>query len=177
MKTNTNGNAYVRDCMLQALLTLMDEKAFQEISICDITRRANVSRMAYYRNYSSKEEILTSHLEGVLHQYVKFTRPKSTGKVHINKKNIAKLFEFCKEQQQFLQRCDNAGLGYYFLDAITAYLLRYFMREGDGKEREYILNAYASALCSTVVKWLRSGTVESAEQMAEMIYKIYSPYV
>ena len=177
MKTNAKGNAYVRSCLLHALLALMNEKTFQEISICDITRRANVSRMAYYRNYSSKEEILTSHLEDVVRQYAQFTQPKATDELRINKKNIVRLFEFCKEQQEFIQECDNAGLGYLFLDAFTAYLLRYFMREGEGKKREYILNAYASALYSTIVKWLRNGARETTEQMAEMLYRIYGPHV
>lgn len=175
MKTNTKGNAFVRDCIFNALLTLMDEKPFQDISISDITRRANVSRMAYYRNYSSKEEILTSHLEGELNQYVQFTQPNDSGELCITQKNIARLFEHCKEEKKFILACDNAGLGYYFLDACTVYLHRYFMREE--KRREYVLNAYASALCSTIIRWLRNGAVETTEQMAEMLYGIYGPHV
>ena len=175
MKTNANGNAYVRDCIFQALLTLMDEKPFEDISISDITRRANVSRMAYYRNYSSKEEILTSHLEDEVRQYVQFAEGDYDEELRITEKNLARLFEHCKEEKKFLLACDNAGLGYYFLDACIIYLHRYFMREG--KRREYILNSYASALCSTIIKWLRSGTKEPAEQMAKMLYDIFRPHV
>ena len=177
MKTNANGNAFVRDSIFQALLTLMDEKTFEEISISDITRRANVSRMAYYRNYSSKEDILISHLKEEVRQYVQFAQPNDSGELRITQKNIARLFEHCKEERRFILACDNAGLGYYFMDAFTAYLLRYFKREGEGKRREYILNAYASALYSTMVKWLRNGAAETPEQMAEMLYEIYSPHV
>ena len=175
MKTNANGNAFVKDCLLQALLALMDEKPFQEISISDITRRASVSRMAYYRNYSSKEEILTSHLEEEISQYELFTRPNNSGELRITQKNIARLFEHCREEKKFVLACDNAGLGYYILDAFTVYLHRYFIREE--KRREYILNAYASALYSTIVKWLRNGAGEKPEQMAEMLHKIYGSHV
>lgn len=175
MKTNANGNAYVKDCLLQALIELMDEKPFQEISISDITRRANVSRMAYYRNYSSKEDILISHLKEEVRQYVQFAQPNDSGELRITQKNIARLFEHCKEERRFILACDNAGLGYYFLDAFTAYLHRYFIQKEE--RRDYILNAYASALYSTIVKWLRKGAGEATEEMAEILHGIYGPHV
>ena len=47
----------------------MEAKPFQEIKISDITKKADVSRMAYYRNYQEKSEILTQHLEAFLRSY------------------------------------------------------------------------------------------------------------
>lgn len=52
-------------CIFTALLQLLEKKPYEEITITDITKRAGVSRMAYYRNYQSKDEILTKHLEQV----------------------------------------------------------------------------------------------------------------
>jgi AcrR family transcriptional regulator len=44
--------------MENALLQLLETENFQEITIQEITDRARVSRRTFYRNYSSKEEIL-----------------------------------------------------------------------------------------------------------------------
>lgn len=49
-----------RECIESALVLLMNDREFSEISITDIIRRAGVSRSAYYRNYASKEDVLTN---------------------------------------------------------------------------------------------------------------------
>lgn len=64
--TSNGSHELVRDSIYTALLQLMDQTSFDKISITDIVRRAGVSRMAYYRNYQSKEEILLSRLTDTL---------------------------------------------------------------------------------------------------------------
>ena len=46
------------DCIYDALIALMKVKPYNKISVTDITERAGVSRMAYYRNYEEKDDIL-----------------------------------------------------------------------------------------------------------------------
>ena len=41
---------------------LMENHIYDSISITDITNLAGVSRMAYYRTYNSKDEILIKHI-------------------------------------------------------------------------------------------------------------------
>lgn len=56
-------NADTRECIESALILLMQEKPFPQITIQEIIRRAGVGRSSYYRNYSSKENILESRLD------------------------------------------------------------------------------------------------------------------
>ena len=55
-------NILTKECIVTALLRLMKVKSYSTISITDITNLAGVSRMAYYRNYKSKDDILINHL-------------------------------------------------------------------------------------------------------------------
>lgn len=64
-RNNEESNAFVRECIEGALIRLMETKPFDRISVSDIARLAGVSRNAYYRNYSSKEDILTGFLDNV----------------------------------------------------------------------------------------------------------------
>ena len=50
------------DCIYEALVLLMQNKPYREITITDITKRAGVSRMAFYRNYGTKDEILLKRM-------------------------------------------------------------------------------------------------------------------
>lgn len=54
------------DCIYQALVQLMETKPYEDITITDITKKAGVSRMAYYRNYREKDDILIDHLKKTL---------------------------------------------------------------------------------------------------------------
>ena len=51
--------------IVAALTELMSEQDYASITITEITQRAGVSRMTYYRNYSSKEDILRKFMEDV----------------------------------------------------------------------------------------------------------------
>lgn len=45
--------------IMEALVILLEKKKFSEITIKEITRKAGVNRSTYYRNFHSKEEIIT----------------------------------------------------------------------------------------------------------------------
>lgn len=53
-KRSRPANQFTKHCIMEALLQLMHTQEYDDISITDITKRAGVSRMSYYRNYNSK---------------------------------------------------------------------------------------------------------------------------
>lgn len=48
----------IEQWMMDALLSLMEEKPFREIKITEIAERAQLARCTFYRYYTSKEELL-----------------------------------------------------------------------------------------------------------------------
>lgn len=64
-KNNQEANQITKESIEQALLQLMAKKEYGKISITDITKRAGVSRTAYYRNYSSKDDILSHYIQNI----------------------------------------------------------------------------------------------------------------
>ena len=53
-----------------ALFELIKEKAYDEISIEDITERANVGRTTFYLHYKDKEDLLMDELSSVMYERV-----------------------------------------------------------------------------------------------------------
>ena len=95
MKKN---NLFIKEYILQALLDLMKEKDFKDISITEITKKAGVSRMAYYRNYYYKEDILENYMTDLLDKYEKI-RNKIVEEHPNNKyKLMLYVFEYFKEK-------------------------------------------------------------------------------
>lgn len=72
-----------RQWILEALIILMKEKAFDKISITDITEKAGVARLTFYRNYETKEEILLDYFSKRFEQYLYET--ETAGKISLEK--------------------------------------------------------------------------------------------
>lgn len=68
MSTN-HSKQFSRDCMVQALIQLLQTKSLSNITISELTERAGVSRMTYYRNYNSMDEIFSSYLKDLVDAY------------------------------------------------------------------------------------------------------------
>ena len=58
-----NNEKTAKDYITEGLFQLMERKDYNKITITDITNRAGVNRVTFYRNFSSKEEVIKSYLE------------------------------------------------------------------------------------------------------------------
>lgn len=54
--------------MVQALLTIMEQYDYKEITITQIAQEAQLSRKTFYRLFSSKDEILSLFFEGLFQE-------------------------------------------------------------------------------------------------------------
>lgn len=52
------------------LLHLMKSLPYNEIMVKQILIDAHVARKTFYRNFTSKNDVLNSHIDCILHQYV-----------------------------------------------------------------------------------------------------------
>ena len=63
MNKNEIANNIVKESLTDALFTLMSNKEFNDITITELSKKAGVSRLSFYRNYTSKEEIIIKYLD------------------------------------------------------------------------------------------------------------------
>lgn len=56
--------------MADALLLLMEDTPYHQISVTDITEKAGVSRLTFYRNFESKDDILQFHFDRTFSAYI-----------------------------------------------------------------------------------------------------------
>ena len=61
-KEKSPSNLLVRECIVEAMIKLIYEKPLSAITISELTERAGVSRMTFYRNYGSKEDVWKDEL-------------------------------------------------------------------------------------------------------------------
>jgi len=172
-------NRSARENMVSALMKLLEMKPLSDISVSEITNTAGVSRMTYYRNYQSKEEIFSSHLKDIfliyqkeLHECV-LCDQKDTEEDFVNYQHLLHCFRYFKKHESFMRILLISGMGDMLLRALTEYMLTAYYHPERGTSYYYQLQAYAGSLYNTFMAWLQKGTEESAEHIAGYLYEIY----
>lgn len=62
MNKKQETNAFVKECITKALFQLMNERPISDIAITELVERAGVARASFYRNFSSKENVIEQYL-------------------------------------------------------------------------------------------------------------------
>ena len=119
MNLERKNNKIVTESITIALIQLMEKKDFHDISITELTKRAGVGRVSFYRNFDDKEDILRHYLNDIQYEFMllrkqlrhesNFTEYISDLFTHLaNYKDLAKLllkanmFYLVKEQFDFV---------------------------------------------------------------------------
>ena len=62
--------ALVGEYITDALLLLMQRKDYKDISITELCEKAGVTRMSFYRNFESKEDILKKWIGAITNDFL-----------------------------------------------------------------------------------------------------------
>ncbi len=165
-KNNEESNAIARESIEKALILLMEEKEFDDITITDITKRAGVSRVTYYRNYSSKEDILTGYLYNVVTDF--YIALKDYDAVTQTTDLWMTLFQKVREHSQEIVLLMKAG----YADELLNSYIRGINANLSGPEENpdlYYSNCYwVGALHSMTKEWIRCGMREPISKMVDI---------
>ena len=123
MQKKNEINILTKECIVTALLRLMENQRYDSISITDITALAGVSRMAYYRNYNSKDEILIKH---ILDQEKLLLSGIATEKAYDLKGAIAFVSGFFQENANVIEAIYDAGLSHMLTEMLEERIYNYF---------------------------------------------------
>ncbi len=161
-------NTLTKECILTALLRLMKEKPYPSISITDITKLAGVSRMAYYRNYSSKDEILFSRLEDEEKKILKEFEDESVDDM---KEVIYQAASFYQQNCDVISAIYSAGLSDMLSKMLEDRIRFYFPIIDSLTEGKYAMHFYTGAITQVLKYWVDSDFEITAESVSELICK------
>ncbi|WP_367178538.1 TetR/AcrR family transcriptional regulator [uncultured Moraxella sp.] len=162
--TKATLNHAIKNYITQALLLLMKEKEFGQIRISEITARAGVNRASFYRNFSSKEDVLHQYLHAQFDE--QFVQVALAGKLRNTHDIFVNIFAFMKNSEQML---------FVLYDHQISHLLLDFIKNCCGAKPEQDNDlAYKNTLIMGVVfgavdEWIRRGCIETPDEMANTV--------
>ena len=63
-------NKVVTESITIALIQLMNKKDFNDISVTELTKRAGVGRVSFYRNFEDKTDVLRKYLNDIQYEFM-----------------------------------------------------------------------------------------------------------
>ena len=166
-----NSNKFIKECIVKSLVSMMKEKEFKDISITEITKKAGVSRMAYYRNYNFKEDILNDYMTTLIEDY-KSKREENKDNPYLL---ILNAFEFFKNNKDFVLALEKSNLSNVIQNKINDYMVIFYPKALTNTEARYRLYILSGALYNTCKMWLINGLKEDSKLLAKAFVDILFP--
>lgn len=155
-----------KECLSTALILLMKKTDYDRISIVDITRKAGVSRMTYYRNFASKEDILEQYMDTVA-QSVHKTIVEQNAQADFYR-YFCLLFEHLGRYGDIGVATCRAKLGEMILRYITKYMFETFPPDPADPASRYARHFMAGAVYNTLIAWLSDGQALPYTEVAKV---------
>lgn len=161
---NNERNNYVKEAIIRATIGLLKERNLSEISISDITDKADVSRNSFYRNFSDKADILREHIRKLLEDWD--YEYNHTRKSDSNAEMYGSFFKYLKDNSDFFLLLRERELFYLFKEV---YLEKYGPKDDNKNIEAYIISFIQNGILGWVDEWINRGMEESADSMARLL--------
>jgi len=168
-----------RDALGDALIALMQEKAFETITVQEVLDRAHVSRSTFYTHYSDKDDLLMSDSEEF------FEALSMALSAHGDKSDrvfpVKEFFNHLADVQPFYKALVKSGKFQENMELARGHFARGIERRLSelpraksipANERSAIAFTHAGALLSLLTWWLDRGMREPPEQMDELFHRM-----
>ncbi len=155
-----------RNRLIQALMTLMQEKDYTDITVTDLTQAAGVSRMAFYRSFSSKEDVINRFMAAVGEQIHSLL---SADILRSPVDYFELLFRELGQYARLIRSAVKANLGEMILEHIERY-----MKMSYPESAYYRLCCASGAFYNMLLHWIMDGQKESPHRMAEIYISMNS---
>lgn len=167
MGGNIKTTMFLKECLADALIKLLYQKPIEKITIPEISETASVGRTTFFRNFATKNEMITFKLISLWNRWTeehevaerkKFTLDNAVSffKFNYSIKNLLELIYYRNLQSTVYDAFYEVMRPQYSTDALECYESRF----------------YSYALFGLLDEWVKRGFCESVEQMVENVKRI-----
>ena len=163
-----------RSLITGALLDLLSDRRFNEITIQEITDKANIGRATFYLHYRNKEECLVQILTGGFDSLVSEIDQMNVGKGRNFVDVLEKIFQFTTQNRKLYMALLSDNPRANIMVDVQKYIREKMTRVIPAPKildpivREAITTNLTGALIAVVLWWLREAPAITARQTAEI---------
>ena len=152
-----------------AFLQLLNKNHYDDISVCEICTKAGVSRMSFYRNFESKEDLTFKGIDRIVKIMVNNIEKLDNKNLFTITKEI---FTISKNYKSALFALQNSQVSKVLKDKIITELQEKTPVDYMNKTSKYIPIFYFTSIVVVLIEWLKNGAEESPDEMANLLTKL-----
>ena len=171
----------------KALLSLLEKKPFEYITISEVCEAAKVNRSTFYLHYENTGDLLKETTSYVLDRFTSYfsvdpeniTTTIADGDLQdlkfVNEKYLQPYLSFIKENQRVFSAMlsqpkafDTTNIFQKLFDNIFKPILDRFHYPRD--EQNYVMMFYLNGVTAIITEWLKDGCQKSIEDICAIIH-------
>ncbi|WP_046213746.1 TetR/AcrR family transcriptional regulator [Paenibacillus wulumuqiensis] len=173
-----------RTALHNALKQLMQEQAYDKITIQDITKLAAVNRKTFYLHYESKDHLLYAVTDEMLDEL--FGEARDAGSFdqsvdELQRYIAGRIFEYMIRYRRFFEVMFERKAMFNFVSYMKRYIARFYEEKfaelDDDKlpvHKDVIASYISSAYVGIIHWWLENGMPYTPEEMTEQMILLNS---
>ena len=165
-------NLRVKESITAALLHLLREKSISQITVSEIIAEAGVARASFYRNYSTKESVITTLISDILEQFRQSI--SADGDDFYTYSNVHRSFEYFSQHRNLVLDLHRFGYGSILLEMLNRFHEDIAGAMPHKSMERYRIYMYIGALYNNAMMWLQDGQKESIDEISDMFYRSIS---
>lgn len=159
---------YTKHYIVEALFKLMESKPFSEITVTELTRKAGVGRVTFYRNFKDKENVIIYFFD---RNKTRFSLqngsvPRCDADHY---KKICDVMDTLRKHKHTVELIRSSHLEYLYLDYLNENFALDFAKNYDGGST-LTPYAYSGALFNVSMQWIKTDCAESVESVADALF-------
>ena len=162
---NQEKNSYVRKQILNTLLDMMKTEDFDSIVISRLVQKAEIGRASFYRNYTSKEDVLRQESARLKKEFEAAYAEDDPSDIRLR---LIRTLDFFKKHSEFYLTIYRAGLTQIIQDFIVD---KNAITPDTPSVMAYALSAFSYLIYGWVIEWIRRGMIESVDEILAMFEK------
>ncbi|MBP5177214.1 MAG: TetR/AcrR family transcriptional regulator [Clostridia bacterium] len=166
MDKRIEANLRVKQNITDALFSLMQSAPLGEITVSDIIRKAGVARASFYRNYKSKEEVITVFIGDILERFRNGRELSSID--YMSKSHVKKVFIYFKKYKSYFMDLYNANLISLALEELNGFQAAIAGNMPANSADKYSIYFYMGAMFNMALEWVKDGAKEDVDDMVRV---------
>lgn len=163
-----------KESIQQALFELLKVQEYSTVTISQLAKKAGVSRMGFYRNYDTKDQVLTDYFDNYmqeLYQSLNDASPKDPTSISLD------YFNYVKENAELFTVLIQSKAEQILIERFTYYVSKFYLENVqsipfEGTYAKYWNDFVSAGLYKLTIEWIKNDCRESSEFLAELVTKL-----
>lgn len=172
--STSEDSARTKEYITEALFRLMKLKPYDKISIKELTEKAGVGRVTFYRHFDSKDDIIIQYFSSEIPK-VEVLLPREPKRKEDFYEIIFVVFSRLKEQKSLFRLLQESKLEYIYMqflnNSLTESYKKISLQDIDDVTARYSAYYAAGCLFNVSMEWIRNDCKESVKFLTDLYFE------